>query len=38
MKTVESKKPFAMYISKYYLQSNEGFMKVLNGNISTGEF
>ncbi len=38
VKTVEVKKPFSIYISKYYLQSNEGFMKVLNGHISTGEF
>ncbi len=38
VKTVEVKKPFSLYISKYYLQSNEGFMKVLNANITTGEF
>jgi polar amino acid transport system substrate-binding protein len=38
VKTVEAKKPFGIYISKYYLQSNEGFMKVLNGHITTREF
>jgi len=35
VKTIEIKKPFAIYISKSYLENNEGMMEVLNGNIVT---
>ncbi len=35
VKTIEIKKPFAIYISKRYLENNEGMMEVLNRNIYT---
>ncbi len=35
IKTIESKKPFGIYISRWYLQNNKGFMEVLNGSIRT---
>ena len=35
IKTIESKKPFGIYISRWYLQNNKGFMEVLNKNIRT---
>ena len=35
VKSIESKKPFAIYISRAFLENNEGLMKVLNGNIHT---
>ncbi len=35
IKKIESKKPFAIYISKRFLAENEGFMTRLNKNITT---
>ncbi len=35
MKTIESKKPFGIYINKRYLLKNEGFMEALNALIKT---
>ncbi len=35
VKTIENKKPFAIYISREYLENNEGMMEVLNENIHT---
>lgn len=35
IKKIEQKKPFAIYISKRFLEEHEGFMERLNGNITT---